>query len=137
MLNWVDTNWTTPVEPSGASLVTQVLYSGNLGYTQGFETAIEAMRLLPDEVELQLVGDGNASKHVRRLVENVPRVHVRPPVAEAEFPALLGGADVQLASATSGRRRREPSVEDRPLPCKRPTRRCFHRSHIGGRISPT
>jgi len=95
VLNWVDTDWIAPVEPV-ASAVTRVLYAGNLGYTQGFETAIEAMRLLPNEVELELVGDGNAAEHVRRLVEDMPRVHVRPPVPQGEFPALLAAAHVQL-----------------------------------------
>ena len=95
VLNWVDTDWVTPVE-SIASAVTRVLYAGNLGYTQGFETVIEAMRLLPDEVELELVGDGNAAEHVRGLVEDMPRVHLRPPVQQGEFPALLAAADVQL-----------------------------------------
>ncbi len=93
--NWVDTDWITPTEPV-ASEVTRVLYAGNLGYTQGFETAIEAMRLLPAEVELELVGDGNAAEHVRRLVKDMPRVHVRPPVPRGEFPALLATAHVQL-----------------------------------------
>jgi len=95
VLNWVDTQWITPTEPV-ISALTRVLYAGNLGYTQGFETAIEAMRLLPDEVELELVGDGNAAEHVRRLVEDMPRVRVRPPVPQAELPALLATADVQL-----------------------------------------
>lgn len=95
VLNWVDTDWIAPVEPV-ASAVTRVLYAGNLGYTQGFETAIEAMRLLPAEVELELVGDGNAAEHVRRLVEDMPRIHVRPPVPQGEFPALLAAAHVQL-----------------------------------------
>ncbi len=93
--NWVDTDWITPTEPV-ASEVTRVLYAGNLGYTQGFETAIEAMRMLPAEVELELVGDGNAAEHVRRLVEDMPRVHVRSPVPRGEFPALLAAAHVQL-----------------------------------------
>jgi colanic acid biosynthesis glycosyl transferase WcaI len=95
VLNWVDTHWITPTEPV-ASRVTRVLYAGNLGYTQGFETAIEAMRLLPDEVELELVGDGNAAEHVRRMVEYMPRIHVRPPVPQEQFPALLASAHVQL-----------------------------------------
>jgi len=95
VLNWVDTQWITPTEPV-ASGVTRVLYAGNLGYTQGFETAIEAMRLLPDEVELELVGDGNAAEHVRRLVVDMPRIHVRPPVPQGEFPALLAAGHVQL-----------------------------------------
>ncbi len=93
--NWVDTDWITPTEPV-ASQVTCVLYAGNLGYTQGFETAIEAMRMLPAEVELELVGDGNAAAHVRRLVEGMPRIHVRSPVPRGEFPALLAAAHVQL-----------------------------------------
>ena len=95
VLNWVDTNWITPTEPA-ASETTRVLYAGNLGYTQGFETVIEAMRLLPDEVELEFVGDGNAAPLVRQLVDGMPRIHVRPPVRECEFPGLLASAHVQL-----------------------------------------
>jgi colanic acid biosynthesis glycosyl transferase WcaI len=95
VLNWVDTDWITPVEPV-ASAKTRILYSGNLGYTQGFETAVEAMKLLPDDVELELVGAGNAAEHVRRLVDHMPRIHVRPPVPQSEFPALLATADVLL-----------------------------------------
>lgn len=95
VLNWVDTQWIAATEPAISGL-TRVLYAGNLGYTQGFETAIEAIRLLPNEVELELVGDGNAAEHVRRLAEDMPRVRVRPPVPQAELPALLATADVQL-----------------------------------------
>jgi colanic acid biosynthesis glycosyl transferase WcaI len=95
VLNWVDTDWIAPVEAS-ASTVTRVLYAGNLGYTQGFETVIEAMRALPEEVELELVGEGNAADHIRRLVKDMPRVHVRPPVSHAEFPALLAASNIQL-----------------------------------------
>lgn len=93
--NWVDTDWIAPAEPA-ASAVTRVLYAGNLGYTQGFETAVEAMRLLPDELELELVGEGNAAEHVRRLVKSMPRIRVRPPVPREDFPGLLAAADVQL-----------------------------------------
>lgn len=95
VLNWVDADWIVPVE-SPASSVTRVLYAGNLGYTQGFETVIEAMRLLPNEIELELVGEGNGSEHVRRLVEGMPRIRVRPPVSQGEFPELLASAHIQL-----------------------------------------
>jgi colanic acid biosynthesis glycosyl transferase WcaI len=95
VLNWVDTGWIRPTEPA-ASGVTRVLYAGNLGYTQGFETAVEAMRLRPDEVELELVGDGNAAEHVRGVVEHMPRIHLGPSVPQEAFPALLGTAHVQL-----------------------------------------
>jgi colanic acid biosynthesis glycosyl transferase WcaI len=95
VLNWVDTDWIRPVEPERSS-VTRVLYSGNLGYTQGFETAIEALELLPAEIELRLVGEGNAADRVRGLAGRDARIQIRPPVRRSDFPGLLAAADILL-----------------------------------------
>lgn len=95
VLNWVDTQWIVPTEPDPAP-ITRVLYSGNLGYTQGFETVIEAMRLLPADVELDIVGNGNAASHIRRLAQVTQRIRVAPPVPDRAYPALLGRAHIHL-----------------------------------------
>jgi colanic acid biosynthesis glycosyl transferase WcaI len=72
------------------------LYTGNLGYTQGFETLIEAARIAGDEVAVEIVGDGNAAAHVRALAADVENVTVRPPVPEERYPDLLSSARAQI-----------------------------------------
>ena len=93
--NWVDAGWIVQTPPTnGAGL--RALYAGNLGYTQGFETLVEAARSLDGGVEVEIVGEGNASATVRSLAAGVPNVRVRPPVPHADFPALLASADAHL-----------------------------------------
>jgi colanic acid biosynthesis glycosyl transferase WcaI len=96
--NWVDADWIAPLPPraraEGESI--RLLYAGNLGYTQGFETLVDAGRELDGEVEIEIVGEGNAAAHVRALAGEAANVRVRPPVPRAEFPALLASADAHL-----------------------------------------
>jgi colanic acid biosynthesis glycosyl transferase WcaI len=96
--NWADLDWIQPVTQNGnrQGRATRFLYAGNLGYTQGFETLIEAARMGSDDVLIDVVGAGNAADEVRRLAESVPNVAVRAPVGRSEYPALLGSADVHL-----------------------------------------
>jgi putative colanic acid biosynthesis glycosyltransferase WcaI len=93
--NWVDANWIRPVCSRPGS-TTRFLYAGNIGYTQGFETLIDAVQAVAVPVQLDIVGAGNATAHLRRLVADVPNVHVRPPVARDAFPGLLATADVHV-----------------------------------------
>ena len=94
--NWVDADWITPADSRTDGGPTRLLYAGNLGYTQGFETLLDAVRLVREPVHVELVGEGNAAAHVRRLAAGVPNVTVRPPVARADFPELLASADAHL-----------------------------------------
>ena len=93
VLNWVDTDEISarPKSPNGHA--TRFLYAGNLGYTQGLDTAIEAARDV-DDIELQLVGAGNAATDVRATSDGI--AIVSPPVPRHQLPALLASADVQL-----------------------------------------
>lgn len=93
VLNWVDTTEIGPAPTSFNGRPPRFLYAGNLGYTQGFETLVEAVRLAGG-VELELVGGGNAGDHVRRIASDVATV--RPAVPRAEFPDLLASADVHV-----------------------------------------
>lgn len=95
VLNWVDTSWIRFTEPTPSDRL-RVLYTGNIGYTQGFDTLAEAVALAADKVEVYVVGDGNAVDEVRRLTASVPRVEVRPPVPRTQYPELLGSAGAQL-----------------------------------------
>lgn len=94
--NWVDTGWIKPVDGLRSAKATRFLYAGNLGYTQGFETLVEAAASSGPSVEIELVGGGNAAAHVRRLAASSPNVRVRPPVPRSELPALLASADAHL-----------------------------------------
>jgi colanic acid biosynthesis glycosyl transferase WcaI len=99
VLNWVDVDWIAPVGLSRADAYaspTRFLYAGNIGYTQGFETLVDACRLAGPSVEAVIVGDGNAVSRVRALAASTTNVEVRPPVPRAEFPALLASADVHV-----------------------------------------
>jgi colanic acid biosynthesis glycosyl transferase WcaI len=89
--NWVDPAEIT-MEPARVNGHARFLYAGNLGYTQGFQTLVEAARLA--EVKLDIVGDGNAAADVRALANG--HVAVRPPVARHGYPALLASADVHV-----------------------------------------
>jgi colanic acid biosynthesis glycosyl transferase WcaI len=95
ILNWADTERirpTAPAERAGA----RFLYAGNVGYTQGLETAVEAAALAPNDTVVEIVGDGNAFMHVMGMAKGVANVIVRPPVSGDAYPALLSSADVQL-----------------------------------------
>jgi glycosyltransferase involved in cell wall biosynthesis len=95
VLNWVDTDWIRFVEAQPSRRL-RVLYTGNIGYTQGFGTLAAALPLAGVGVDAEVVGDGNAAHEVRRLAEGVPGLTVRPPVERERYPELLESADAFL-----------------------------------------
>jgi putative colanic acid biosynthesis glycosyltransferase WcaI len=96
VLNWapVDTVEPAPLPPSSGP--TRFLYSGNLGYTQGFDTLLEAASLAGPAVELKIAGAGNAAEDVRHAARGLPNVSVQPPVAREAFGALLASAHAHV-----------------------------------------
>jgi putative colanic acid biosynthesis glycosyltransferase WcaI len=93
--NWVDSGWIVPGRRSRRRR-SRFLYAGNLGYTQGFETLVDAARELDGEVEIAIVGEGNAADQVRDLAAITPNIRVRRPVPKNEYPGLLASADCHL-----------------------------------------
>jgi len=93
--NWVDVE-EVRAEPDPDTRPIRFLYSGNLGYTQGFGTLLEAARLAGPEVQVEIVGEGNAASLVRRESAGLDNVTVRKPVPRPEFPALLASAHVDV-----------------------------------------
>jgi colanic acid biosynthesis glycosyl transferase WcaI len=93
--NWVDVDW-IETSPPPDTTPRRFLYTGNLGYTQGFETLAQAASLVGSSVEIVIVGNGNAASHVAALTRELPNVTVRSPVPSDEYPGLLASADVQL-----------------------------------------
>jgi colanic acid biosynthesis glycosyl transferase WcaI len=94
--NWADVDWIKATQPSANGHPTRFLYAGNLGYTQGFETLIDAARLGGDRFSVEIVGAGNAAADVRRLADPRPNVFVREPVGRADYPGLLASADAHV-----------------------------------------
>ena len=90
--NWVDTDEITAVQPSANGHGGRFLYAGNLGYTQGFETLVEAARLA--RVDLEVVGSGNAARNIRHTQGD--GFTMRGPVPRNEYPALLASADAHV-----------------------------------------
>jgi colanic acid biosynthesis glycosyl transferase WcaI len=87
--NWVDLDWIEPRPMPSQNGRLRVLYAGNLGYSQGFETLVEAARICGDSVSVDIVGEGNAARAVAELAAGVPNVSVRPSVPREDFPNLL------------------------------------------------
>jgi putative colanic acid biosynthesis glycosyltransferase WcaI len=94
--NWADLDRIAPRPPHANGRRVRFLYAGNLGYTQGFETLIDAARFGGDRVFVEIVGGGNAAETVRQLSAGLPNITVRKPVPNNEYPELLASADVQL-----------------------------------------
>jgi colanic acid biosynthesis glycosyl transferase WcaI len=94
--NWVDVDAIAPTRRLPHSGWTRFLYAGNLGYSQGFETLIDAADRAGSAIELDIVGGGNAARKVRELASSVDNVSVAPPVARADYAGLLASADVHV-----------------------------------------
>ena len=94
--NWADVERITPRPPNGNGGPVRFLYAGNLGYTQGFETLVDAARIGADGVSVDIVGAGNAADIVQRLSADVPNITIRSPVDRRDYADLLASADVQL-----------------------------------------
>jgi colanic acid biosynthesis glycosyl transferase WcaI len=94
--NWADVERIIPRPPTVNGGPVRFLYAGNLGYTQGFETLVDAARLGGDGVSVDIVGAGNAAGTVERLTADVPNITVRGPVDRRDYSDLLASADVQL-----------------------------------------
>ena len=67
ILNWVDTTAIVDDSPAANDRAVRFLYSGNLGYTQGFETLAAAAAMAGGSVEIEIVGAGNAAAEVESL----------------------------------------------------------------------
>jgi glycosyltransferase involved in cell wall biosynthesis len=100
----VDTDFFTPEGPvhpilskirqEGFSIV---LYVGRFAYYKGLEYLIKAVSLLPKNVKVVIVGDGEEKPKLLFLVKELhleERVIFIPPVKDEELPSIYRGADV-------------------------------------------
>jgi colanic acid biosynthesis glycosyl transferase WcaI len=93
--NWADLDFIQPVPLNENGRRKRFLYAGNLGYTQGFETLIDAARVNAG-MTVEIVGAGNAADEVRQLAQSVQNVVVRGPVEPSAYPDLLASADAHI-----------------------------------------
>ncbi len=83
--------------PEGAKRI--ILTMGRLVSRKGFDTAIETLTLLPEDVHLVIIGDGPDRERLERLVSEKglrSRVHFCGQVTEEEKHAWLASADLFL-----------------------------------------
>ncbi len=90
-----------PLDPHNQSRL--LVHAGRLDWIKGLDIAIEALRHLPAEYRLLLVGSGLSEKHLRGLANRLglqDRVFFRPPVQRSELPVLYASADLFLFPST-------------------------------------
>jgi colanic acid biosynthesis glycosyl transferase WcaI len=90
--NWVDTDRIPATPEPPQSRPVRFLYTGNVGYTQGLQTLVQAAHLSGDGLKVEIVGGGNAVEDIRRSESDA--VSFRPAVAHDQYPALLASAHV-------------------------------------------
>jgi colanic acid biosynthesis glycosyl transferase WcaI len=93
--NWVNVHEISPI-PTTANDRTRFLYTGNLGYSQGFEALLEAARIAGPDIEVQLVGDGNAAANLVHLAAGLENVVIQRSVPRDKYAEVLASADVGL-----------------------------------------
>ncbi len=106
--NWADVNFIRPLPKENNCFRTAhqlvgkfvVLYSGNIGLTQGLETVVEAAKTLqhiPDIV-FAIVGEPQGRKRLQQqvLASGASNVLLLPFVPREHLPAFLAAADVAL-----------------------------------------
>ncbi len=122
--NWADVDDIRPAARDVNGGPVRFLYAGNLGYTQGFETLLDAARIGGDGITVEVVGAGNASEDVRRLASRVPNVTVGAPVERTRTPPC------------SRPRTCSSSCSERSAPERTSPRRSRPRWRAAGRCSP-
>lgn len=108
--NGVDTELFSPASASmdtlkelGLPASKLILYTGNLGYSQGLANVVEAMRIvhrLDPDVTLAFIGDGSEREALNQQVEQLGLINVRflDPVPPAIIAAVLPFAAAVIVS---------------------------------------
>jgi len=111
--NFVDTDFVRPAarantfcEERGLEDKFTVLYAGNIGLTQGFETVLETAQQLASVQQIQfLIVGGGARREwlAQRLVERqVPNVTLLPYQPRSRVPEIYASADLCLVPMKAG-----------------------------------
>ena len=111
--NFIDSSFITPQpkdnEFSRRHGVTDkfiVLFAGNMGFSQGLETVLDAAKLLADvpEIEFLMVGSGSGRKSAEDYMHALGNRNVRflPFQPHADLPGMYGASDVCVIPLRSG-----------------------------------
>ncbi len=111
--NFIDTEFITP-QPKANGFAAKhdlsdkfvVLFAGNMGFSQGLETVLEAAKLLQDQrgIQFLLVGNGagrNAAEERSRLM-GLRNVQFLPFQPHRDLPEMYGSAEVCLIPLRRG-----------------------------------
>lgn len=83
-----------------------VLFAGNMGFSQGLETVLDAAKLLKEyhEIEFLMVGNGAGRASAEAYLKGLNLTHVRflPFQPESALPDMYGSADVCLIPLRRG-----------------------------------
>lgn len=95
--NWADLEGIVHRRPETRAQP-RFLYAGNIGYTQGLDTLVDAARLLGESIHVSIVGDGNAAAGLVDSIASSSAANVTysPPVARERFSELLAEHDVHI-----------------------------------------
>ena len=91
-------------DASGDGDEVTLIYTGNLGSAQDLESVIRAMRHLPEEVSLLLVGGGDVESELRQLTDDLglqERVEFAGVVPREDVPEFLNDASLGIAPLKS------------------------------------
>lgn len=118
---WVDTEWLHPMAKSdflcGVDISGKfvILYSGNIGSSQGLVSVLDAAKLLQGNSNclFVLIGDGSEKDKLEKKVKDdqIENVLFFPFQPRTELPNLLSAADLCLISL-------QPEVLDESIPSK-------------------
>lgn len=101
MPNWIDENQINPNTASQHSYLpsdkTKILYSGNIGDKQDWDTFISvANQLDSSQFELIIVGDGSKKEALLQNIKDLKNVFYHPPVPYHQLSDLLCSADIHI-----------------------------------------
>jgi colanic acid biosynthesis glycosyl transferase WcaI len=100
--NWTDENFINPektkIHPYLNSNKFKILYSGNIGAKQDWETYLKVVENFKDreDIEFIVVGDGAKKNWLIEKIKKIKNVKYYPPVPYEELPDLLCSADLHV-----------------------------------------
>ena len=100
--NWVDTNFINPERAKKHPYLTsnklKILYSGNIGAKQDWETFLKLVKYFKnkEDIEFIIVGNGAKKDWLLSQIKSFKNVKHYPPVPYKELPDLLCSADLHI-----------------------------------------
>lgn len=88
-----------PAPPLRTDARLHVLYLGNLGESQSLESVILASTMVPDEIQVRIVGAGTASERLKRYADGIDaKIDFQPPARGEDLRSHYQWADTCVVS---------------------------------------